>query len=94
MTIAPGNKLGPDEILAPIGTGGMGEVWKARDTRLGRVVAIKKVKEQHSERFKQEARTIAALNHPYICQLYDIGPDYLVLEYVEGQPLSNPLPEK
>ncbi len=94
MTLAPGTKLGPYEILEPIGAGGMGEVWKARDTRLGRVVAIKKVKEQHSERFKQEARSIAALNHPYICQLFDIGPDYLVLEYVEGKPLSNPLPEK
>ena len=72
----------------------MGDVWKARDTRLGRIGAIKKVKEQHSERCKQEARSIAALNHPNICQLFDIGPDYLVLEYVEGKPLSNPLPEK
>jgi eukaryotic-like serine/threonine-protein kinase len=94
MTLAPGNKLGPYEILALIGSGGMGEVWKARDTRLGRIVAIKKVKEQHSDRFKQEARSIAALNHPYICQLFDIGPDYLVLEYVEGKPLSVSLPEK
>ncbi len=94
MTLAPGNKLGPYEILERIGAGGMGEVWKARDTRLGRVVAIKKVKEQHSERFKQEARSIAALNHPNICQLHDIGEDYLVLEYVEGKPLSSPLPEK
>jgi serine/threonine protein kinase len=94
MTLAPGTKLGPYEILARIGAGGMGEVWKARDTRLGRIVAIKKVKEQHSERFKQEARTIAALNHSNICQLFDIGPDYLVLEYVEGKPLSSPLPEK
>ncbi len=94
MTLAPGTKLGPYEILEPIGAGGMGEVWKARDTRLGRVVAIKKVKEQHSERFKQEARSIAALNHQNICQLFDIGPDYLVLEYVEGKPLSSPLPEK
>jgi serine/threonine protein kinase len=94
MTLAPGTRLGPYEILAPIGAGGMGEVWKARDTRLGRVVAIKKVKEQHSERFKQEARSIAALNHPLICQLHDIGPDYLVLEYVEGKPLQSPLPEK
>jgi serine/threonine protein kinase len=61
-----GERLGPYEILASIGAGGMGEVWKARDTRLGRIVAIKKVKEQHSERFKQEARSIAALNHPNI----------------------------
>jgi serine/threonine protein kinase len=81
-----GEKLGPYEILERIGVGGMGEVWKARDTRLGRIVAIKKVKEQHSERFRQEARSIAALNHPSICQLYDVGPDYLVLEYVEGKP--------
>jgi eukaryotic-like serine/threonine-protein kinase len=94
MTLAPGIKLGPYEILSPIGAGGMGEVWKAQDTRLGRIVAIKQVKEQHSERFKQEARTIAALNHPFICQLFDIGPDYLVLEYVEGKPLSSPLPER
>jgi serine/threonine protein kinase len=93
-SLQAGAKLGPYEILAPIGAGGMGEVWKARDTRLGRIVAIKKVKEQHSERFKQEARTISALNHPNICQLYDIGSDYLVLEYVEGKPLSSPLPEK
>jgi eukaryotic-like serine/threonine-protein kinase len=94
MTLALGTNLGPYEILSPIGSGGMGEVWKARDTRLGRIVAIKKVKEQHSERFKREARTIAALNHPYICQLFDIGPDYLVLEYVEGKSLSSPLPER
>jgi serine/threonine protein kinase/Tfp pilus assembly protein PilF len=94
MMLSPGAKLGPYEILERIGAGGMGEVWKARDTRLGRIVAIKKVKEQHSERFKQEARSIAALNHPYICQLFDIGPDYLVLEYVEGKPLSSPLPDK
>jgi serine/threonine protein kinase len=89
-----GEKLGPYEILSAIGSGGMGEVWKARDTRLGRTVAIKKVKEQHSERFKQEARSIAALNHPNICQIHDIGDDYLVLEYVEGKPLSSPLPER
>ena len=79
MTLAPGTKLGPYEILSPIGAGGMGEVWKARDTRLGRFVAIKKVKEQHSERFKQEARSIATLNHNNICQIHDIGDDYLVL---------------
>jgi serine/threonine protein kinase len=89
-----GKKLGPYEILASLGSGAMGEVWKARDTRLGRIVAIKKVKEQHNERFKQEARSIAALNHPNICQIHDIGPDYLVLEFVAGKPLPNPLPEK
>ena len=61
---------------------------------MGRIVAIKKVKEQHSERFKQEARSIAALNHPNICQIHDIGDDYLVLEYVEGKPLPSPLPEQ
>jgi serine/threonine protein kinase/tetratricopeptide (TPR) repeat protein len=94
MPFGPGTKIGPYEILASIGAGGMGEVWKARDTRLGRIVAIKKVKEQHSERFKQEARSIAALNHSNICQLFDIGPDYLVLEYIDGKPLSSPLPEK
>jgi serine/threonine protein kinase len=94
MTLMPGSKLGPYEILAPISAGGMGEVYKARDMRLGRIVAIKKVKEQHSERFKQEARSIAALNHGFICQLHDIVPDYLVLEYVEGKPLSSHLPEK
>ena len=69
MTISAGVKLGPYEILSAIGSGGMGEVWKARDTRLGRIVAIKKVREQHSERSKQEARSIAALNHPNICQV-------------------------
>jgi serine/threonine protein kinase len=94
MTLSPGSKLGPYEIVSSIGSGGMGEVWKARDTRLGRIVAIKQVKEQHSERFKQEARSIAALNHPNICQIFDIGDDYLVLEYVEGKSLSSLLPEQ
>jgi eukaryotic-like serine/threonine-protein kinase len=93
MTLAPGTKLGPYEILERIGAVGMGEMWKARDTRLGRVVAIKKVKEQHSKRFKQEARSIAALNHANICRIFDIGPDYLVLEYVEGNPLAGPIAE-
>lgn len=86
-----GDKLGPYEILAPIGAGGMGEVWKARDTRLDRVVAVKRLKGQHSARFEQEARAIAALNHPHICQIFDIGPDYLVLEYIEGHALKGPL---
>ena len=83
-----GFPLGPFVLLAPIGAGGMGEVWKARDTRLNRVVAVKRLKGQHSARFEQEARAIASLNHPHICQIHDIGPDYLVLEYIEGQPLK------
>jgi Tol biopolymer transport system component/predicted Ser/Thr protein kinase len=92
MPLAAGTKLGPYEILSPIGAGGMGEVWKARDTRLDRIVAIKVSNEQFSERFEHEARAVAALNHPHICQLYDIGPDYLVMEMVEGAPLRGPLP--
>ena len=68
----------------------MGEVWKARDTRLDRIVAIKRLKGQHKARFEQEARAIAALNHPNICQIYDVGPDYLVMEYIEGKPLARP----
>jgi serine/threonine protein kinase len=71
----------------------MGEVWKAHDTRLGRDVAIKISAEQFSERFEREARAVAALNHPNICQLYDVGPNYLVMELVEGWPLKGPLPE-
>ena len=66
-------KFGPYEILESIGSGGMEEVWNARDTRLGRIVTIKKVREHHSERFKQEARSMAVLNHPNICQIHDIG---------------------
>jgi hypothetical protein len=89
-----GKTLAHYEITGPIGKGGMGEIWKARDTRLDRIVAIKKVKAQHRERFKQEARSVAALNNHYICQIHDIGPEYIVLEYVEGKPLSSPLPEK
>jgi TolB-like protein len=77
-------------LLAPIGAGGMGEVWKARDTRLDRIVAVKRFKGRRSSRFEQEARAIAALNHRHICQIYDIGPDYLVLEYIEGRPLKGP----
>ena len=84
MPLTPGTRLGPYEILALIGTGGMGEVWKARDTRLGRTVAIKVSKSGFSERVEREARAVAALSHPNICMLYDIGPDYLVMEYIEG----------
>jgi eukaryotic-like serine/threonine-protein kinase len=91
MPLSPGDKLGPYEILAIIGAGGMGEVWKARDTRLNRTVALKKLKGDHSVRFGQEARAVAALNHPHICQIFDVGPDYLVLEFIEGSPLRGPL---
>jgi Tol biopolymer transport system component/tRNA A-37 threonylcarbamoyl transferase component Bud32 len=86
-----GDKLGPYEILAPLGAGGMGEVWKARDTRLNRDVAIKVSQERFSDRFEREARAVAALNHPHICQLYDVGPNYLVMELIEGTPLKGPL---
>jgi Tol biopolymer transport system component/predicted Ser/Thr protein kinase len=92
MPLSAGARLGPYEILAPIGAGGMGEVYKARDTRLDRVVAIKVSKEQFSQRFEREARAVAALNHPHICTLHDVGPDYLVMEYIEGAPLKGPLP--
>ena len=92
MALTPGTRLGPYEIISALGAGGMGEVWKARDTRVDRIVAIKRLKAEHAERFKREARAIAALNHPRICQLYDVGPDYLVMEYVEGEPLKGPLP--
>src|SRR5712692_11799466 len=88
MCLSAGTRLGPYEILAPIGAGGMGEVYKARDTRLDRIVAVKVAKEQFSERFEREARAVAALNHPHICQLYDVGPNYLVMEYVEGSPIA------
>ncbi len=87
-----GTQLGPYMLLLPIGSGGMGEVWKARDTRLNRIVAVKRLKEEHRKRFEQEARAIAALNHPHICQLYDVGPDYLVMEHIEGTPPQFPLP--
>ena len=84
--------LGPYEVICLLGAGGMGEVWKARDTRLGRLVAIKRLTSAHADRFEKEARAIAALNHPHICQIHDIGPDYLVLEYIEGHSLRGPVP--
>jgi Tol biopolymer transport system component/predicted Ser/Thr protein kinase len=92
MSLGAGEKLGPYEILGPIGAGGMGEVYKARDTRLDRIVAVKVSKTEFSERFEREARAIATLNHPHICQLYDVGPNYLVMEYLEGAPLKGSLP--
>src|SRR5437870_8606045 len=92
ISLMPGSRLGPYEVLALIGAGGMGEVWKARDTRLDRIVAIKVSKEKFSERFDREARAVAALNHPHICTLHDVGPNYLVMEFIEGAPLKGPLP--
>ena len=97
MPLSSGDKLGPYEIVAQIGAGGMGEVYRARDTRLNRDVAIKFSKEQFSERFEREARAVAALNHANICHLYDIctssnAPNYLVMELVEGQSPKGPLP--
>src|SRR5690242_2588582 len=92
MPLAAGTRLGPYEIDSPVGAGGMGEVYKARDPRLDRTVAIKTSQEQFSERFEREARAIAALNHPHICTLYDVGSNYLVMEYIDGAPLKGPLP--
>src|SRR5689334_6490839 len=92
MPLQSGDNLGPYEILAPIGAGGMGEVYKARDTRLDRIVALKVSAAQFSERFERETKAIAALNHSNICTLHDIGPNYLVMEYIEGTPLRGPLP--
>jgi serine/threonine protein kinase len=88
MRFAAGTRLGPYEIVEPLGAGGMGEVYKARDARLNRTVAIKTSHAQFSDRFEREARAIAALNHPNICQLYDVGPDYLVMELIDGPTLA------
>ena len=87
-----GAQLGPYKIEARIGAGGMGEVYRAMDTRLKRTVAIKVAKENFGERFEREARVIASLNHPHICTVYDVGPNYLVMELIEGKPLKGPLP--
>ena len=88
MDLQPGSRLGPYEIVSAIGRGGMGEVWKARDARLNRDVAIKTSRAEFSGRFQKEAQAIAALNHPNICTLHDVGPDYLVMEYIEGATLA------
>ncbi|HYS52497.1 MAG TPA: protein kinase, partial [Thermoanaerobaculia bacterium] len=73
MAISSGSRLGPYEIVAPIGAGGMGEVWGGRDTRLDRNVAIKIVPPEFAQRFEREAKSISSLNHPHICTLYDVG---------------------
>jgi eukaryotic-like serine/threonine-protein kinase len=101
MAIQVGQRLGPYEILSAVGAGGMGEVYRARDTRLDRIVAIKVLpdhladKPDLRERFEREAHTVASLNHPHICTLYDIGhqdgTDFLVMEYLEGETLSERL---
>src|SRR5438132_10917662 len=103
MPLAPGAKLGPYEIVSPIGAGGMGEVYRARDTRLDRSVAIKIVSgdvtanPELRQRFEREARALSSLSHPHICALYDIGQmeangsDYLVMEYLEGETLAKRL---
>src|SRR5262245_14588599 len=98
MSLPAGTKLGPYEILAPIGAGGMGEVYRARDTRLGRDVAVKVLPEHLSSnpeiraRFEREAKTVSGLNHPNICTLFDVGRegemDYLVMELIEGETLA------
>jgi serine/threonine protein kinase len=88
MPLAAGVKLGPYEIVSALGKGGMGEVWRARDPRVGRDVAIKVSAQQFSDRFEREARAIAVLNHPNICTLFDVGPNYLVMELIEGPTLA------
>ena len=94
MPLSPGDKLGPYEILSVIGAGGMGEVYKARDTRLDRTVAIKVLPEHIAKRedlrarFEREARAVASLNHLHICTLHDIGPGYMVMEQIEGETLA------
>jgi len=94
MKVDVGSRIGPYEIAAEIGAGGMGVVYRARDTRLGRDIAIKVSNERFSERFEREARAVAALNHPNICTLHDIGPDYLVMELVEGETLAEMLAQR
>ena len=91
MALSAGTLLGPYEIVAPIGAGGMGEVYRARDTRLGRDVALKVSNENFSDRFEREARSTAALSHPNICHLYDVGSNYLVMELIDGEPVKGPL---
>ncbi len=101
MTIPAGTQLGPYEVLSPLGAGGMGEVYKARDTRLDRTVAVKVLpshlssSEEVRQRFEREAKTISSLSHPHICALYDVGNqdgvEYLVMEYLEGETLADRL---
>jgi eukaryotic-like serine/threonine-protein kinase len=93
MSLREGETLGPYEIVEPIGKGGMGEVYRARDPRMGREVAIKISTEHFTERFTREVHAIASLNHPNVCTLHDVGPDYLVMELVEGPTLADRIVE-
>jgi serine/threonine-protein kinase len=88
MPFSAGDRVGPYEVISAIGKGGMGEVWKAHDPQLGRDVAIKVSAQQFTDRFEREARAIASLNHPNVCTIYHVGPNYLVLEYIEGPTLA------
>jgi eukaryotic-like serine/threonine-protein kinase len=92
MPLATGDRLGPYEIIALLGKGGMGEVYRAHDPRVGRDVAIKVAADRFTERFEHEARMIAALNHPNICTMYDVGPNHIVMELVEGESPTGPMP--
>src|SRR5262245_45715806 len=93
MPLVSGDRLGPYEIIAPLGAGGMGEVYRARDPRLGRDVALKILGQEFAgdasrrARFEREARAVAALNHPNIVAVYDVGDGYIVSELVDGEPL-------
>ena len=91
FALSPGTELGPYRVEELIGAGGMGRVYKATDTRLRRRVAIKTSDERFGKRFEREARAIASLSHPHICTIYDVGPDYLVMEFVEGGTLVDRL---
>src|SRR5439155_24909834 len=86
--LPPGTRPGPYEIISAIGAGGMGEVYQAVDPRLDRKVAVKIATRLFGERFEREARAIAALNHPHVCTLHDVGPNYLVMELAEGETLA------
>src|SRR5450432_3418395 len=93
MPLSSGDQLGHYKILSLIGKGGMGEVYRAHDPRTGRDVAIKVSADRFSERFDREVRAVAALNHPNICQIYDVGPNYLVMELIEGATLGERIQE-
>ena len=96
MTLTRGMRLGPYEIVESAGAGGMGDVYRAHDTRLDRDVAVKTIKGPFTERFEREAQAISALNHPNICTLHDVGEHegsgYLVMEFIDGKPVAGPLP--